>query len=54
MKTSPGHNVRVQNSLRKWGNDNIYICVCVCACVCVCVCVFALFAQRSTAEYMIN
>ena len=52
METSPGHNVKVQNSLRKWENDNIYMRVCVC--VHVYVCVFALFAQRSTAEYMIN
>lgn len=50
MKTSPGHNIKIQNSLRKWENENIYVCVCACAFVCI----FALFAQRSTAEYMIN
>lgn len=27
MKTSPGHIVKVQNSVRKWENKNIY-CIC--------------------------
>ena len=25
MKTSPGHTDKVQNSLRKWENENIYL-----------------------------
>ena len=37
MKTFPGHNVKVQNNLRKRENENIYVCVCVCVCVCICV-----------------
>lgn len=43
MKIPPGHSVKIQNSVRKWENENIYLYL-----------LYKYFAQRSTDENIRN